>query len=148
MAVPALGSSSVADSHTHHHHHHFGGAYLPAQSALLHVAAASDCFAALTEAASAASALGKEMLIGDANASLAARPALMMIWGSSLEALHLPVVHACTESFSEDHGRHLLHLCLSTGLVLGTARLAGDAHAAMSTNTCSWWAPTGPHLGG
>ena len=112
---------------------YLGGVYIPhAQSALLRTSSASDRFAALTEAASAASARGRVMIMGDFNARVAAKSDIGDDQASSLLALDLPVVRACTDMSFGGHGRHLLQLCLSAGLVLGTGRLAGDAHAAIS----------------
>ena len=112
---------------------YLGGVYIPlAQSALLRTSSVSDRFAALTEAASAASARGRVMIMGDFNARVAARSDIGDDHASSLLALDLPVVRACTDRSFGAHGRHLLQLCLSAGLVLGTGRLAGDAHAAIS----------------
>ena len=67
---------------------YLGGVYIPpAQSALLRASPASDRFAALTEAASAASALGRVMIMGDFNARVAARSDIGDDHASSLLAL-------------------------------------------------------------
>ena len=72
------------------------------------------------------------MIMGDFIARVAARSDIDDDQASSLLALDLPVVRTCTDKSFGGHGRHLLQLCLSAGLVLGTGRLAGDAHAAIS----------------
>ena len=77
---------------------YLGRVYVPcAQSALLHISSGSDRFAALTEAASVASAPSKVILIGNLNASIAAQPDVDDDLGSSLEALHLQIVCVCPE---------------------------------------------------
>ena len=104
---------------------YLGGVYIPpAQSGLLRTSSASDRFAALTEAASAASALGRVMIMGDFNARVAARSDIDDDQASSLLALDLPVVRACTDRSFGGHGRHLLQLCLSA-LSLGLAGWLG-----------------------
>ena len=69
---------------------YLGGVYIPpAQSALLRTSLAFDRFAALTEAASATSARGKVMIMGDFNARVAARSDIGDDQASSLLALDL-----------------------------------------------------------
>lgn len=63
----------------------------PAQSALLHAVSAADCFAALTESASAVSASGRALLMGNLNAWFGIRPDVDDEFARSLQALGLPV---------------------------------------------------------
>ena len=109
-----------------------GACFPPAQSVLMRASSAPDRVAALAKAASAASALGRVVLMGDFNARVAAIPDIDEDQASSLHALNLPVVRACTDRSFGGHGKHLLQLCISASLVLGTGRLAGDIHAAIS----------------
>ena len=92
---------------------YLGGVYIPpAQSALLRNSTAADRFAALAEAASAASALGKVMLMGDFNARVADRPDIDETSAGSLQALDLPAVRACTDTFFG--GQRLMTACSTT----------------------------------
>ena len=88
---------------------YLGAVYVPpAQSALLHAVPAPDRFAALAESASAASALGRVLLMGDFNARVAIRPDVDDELAASLQAVGLPVARGCTDSWFGGHGRHLL----------------------------------------
>ena len=112
---------------------YLGAVYVPpSQSALLRATSSVDRFAAISESASAASACGSVLLMGDFNARVADRPDVDDHAAAALEAFQLPVVRACTDKWFGGHGRHLLQLCLSAGLVLGTGRMHGDAQAPLS----------------
>ena len=77
---------------------HFGGVYVvPAQSALLHVLSAADLFADLTEAASAASVLGRMMLMDELKDRIAARAEIHGGTGSSHQAIRLPEIYICAD---------------------------------------------------
>ena len=99
---------------------HLGGANCPPpSSALLHPSSAKDRFSALAEAAAAASALGKVVLMGDFNARVAARPDIdASIYGDLLDC-QLPIVRGCTDLHFRGHAKQDLQLCLSADLVLG-----------------------------
>ena len=112
---------------------YLGSAYVPPpSSALLHPSSAEDRFSALPEAAAAASALGKVVLMGDFNARVAARPDVDASAHADLLDCQLPVVRGCTDLHFGGHAKQLLHLCLSTDLILGTGRLPGDVPAPLS----------------
>ena len=89
-------------------------------------------FSGLAEAAAAASALGKIVLMGDFNARVAARPDIDASTHGDLLDCQLPVVRGCTDMHFGGHAKQLLQLCLSADLILGTGRLPGDIHAPLS----------------
>ena len=112
---------------------YLGGTYVPPpSSAILHPSSAEDRFSGLAEAAAAASALGKIVLMGDFNARVAARPDIDASTHGDLLDCQLPVVRGCTDMHFGGHAKQLLQLCLSADLILGTGRLPGDIHAPLS----------------
>ena len=110
-----------------------GGTYVPPpSSAILHPSSAEDRFSGLAEAAAAASALGKIVLMGDFNARVAARPDIDASTHGDLLDCQLPVVRGCTDMHFGGHAKQLLQLCLSADLTLGTGCLPGNIHAPLS----------------